>query len=225
MLHLVDSVQAYELARRDTKAIWKRPPTPLSADDLAKVQDLLESLAAPSGIAGTTRSILTYSLILILGIAVFHLLALPPSDKTLANSYAEYADKILILIAGSLTTAVGFYFGTKATTEGVAAGKPQQVDTPSIPSGHIDQVEPSHAASGATVVIQGTGFGQDQGNVEFDNVGVGTIANWSQTYITVIVPTHPQELSPGTKVDVRVNPAHGNKIVGQALFTVDRAAA
>jgi hypothetical protein len=218
VLHLVDSMQAYRLARSETAEIWKKLPNSLSADDLAKLQGLLAAVSSPSGIAGTTRSILTYSLIIILGIAVFHLLALPPADPKRAISYADYADKILILLAGSLTPAVGFYFGAKATTDGVAAGKPQDSAQPPAPSGQIERVEPDHGAPGVTVVIKGTGFGKDQGNVQFRDVAVGTIDNWLETSITVKVPD--KGLAAG-KVDVTVNPAHGSKIVGPGLFTVE----
>jgi hypothetical protein len=218
VLHLVDSWQAYSLVSNETAKIWEKLPSSLSADDLAKLQGLLTAISSPSGIAGTTRSILTYALIIILGIAVFHLLALPPADPELAADYAGYADKILILLAGSLTTAVGFYFGAKATTEAVAAGK-QDVAQPSAPSGHIERVEPDHGAPGAPVIIKGTGFGKDQGNVQFGDVAVGTIDNWSETSISLRVPVTDPE-----KVDVTVNPAHGNKIVGQGLFTVETPA-
>jgi hypothetical protein len=217
VLHLVDSKQAYRLASNETAEIWKKLPNSLSADDLAKLQGLLAAVS-PSGITGTTRSILTYSLIIILGIAVFHLLALPPAAPNLATSYADYADKILILLAGSLTTAVGFYFGAKATADGVAAAKPQDGAQPSAPSGQIERVEPDHGAPGAMVVIKGTGFGNDRGNVQFGDVAVGTIDNWSETSIKVKVPD--TGLAAG-KVDVTVNPAHGSKIVGPELFTVE----
>lgn len=216
-LHVIDAVQAYQISRRQSAAILNKLPASLSADDLLKVQQALAAYASPAGIAGTTRSILTYALIIILGIAVFHLLALPPSDAKTAEDYAAYADKLLILLAGSLTTAVGFYFGAKATTEGVDAGRDQDGDQTATLFGHIDTVDPSHGTIGNSIVIKGTGFGTDTGNVQFGDVAVPTVDSWSETSITVKVP-------PGLhsgKVDISVNPAHGNRITGKDVFTVD----
>ena len=143
---------------------------------------------------------------------------MPPSDAKAADAYASYADKLLILLAGALTTAVGFYFGTKATSEGVAAGKPsngEQLNTP--PSGHIESVEPSHGKRGDSIVVKGTAFGKDKGNVQFGDVAVATIDSWSETSITIKVPAS----LPSGKADISVNPAQGNKIIGKELFTVD----
>jgi hypothetical protein len=118
-----------------------------------EVQERLASLPqSPTGIGGTTRSILAYSLIIVLGIAVFHLLTVSQGDKA-----TDSIDKLLTLLAGSLTTAIGLYFGAKATSEGVATGIAQEPEKLAKPSGHIEKVDPAYAKHNDSVVIQSTG--------------------------------------------------------------------
>jgi len=208
-LHLIDSFQAYSLARGSDQ-LWTKLPNNLSADEAEK---LLKSLPQePNGIAGTTRSILTYSLILILGIAVFDLLTVSVDPKA-----GEYADKLLTLLGGSLTTIIGFYFGAKATTEGVSAGKTQDAEKPRVALGRIDKVDPSHAKMNDSVIISGSGFGPDQGNVQFGQIAAEQIETWADTSIKVKVPLK----LPFGAADVFVNPPHGERIVGKGLFTKD----
>jgi hypothetical protein len=162
--------------------------------------------------ASSPTGLLTYALIVILAIVVFHLLTVSPPAA--AAAYADYADKLLILLAGSPTTAVGFYFGTKAIAEGASAATCQRPETPAAPSGHIEKVTPDNGPHDTSAVIVGRGFGRDTGNVEFGDKTVGQPDSWSETSITAKVPAG---LNPG-KVDVSVNPARGNKIVGRRTF-------
>jgi hypothetical protein len=211
-LHWWDSYNAYRFSSSARDALLLKLPKDLSPDDFVRVADKVEGLAKlPEGIAGTTRAIFTYALVLIVGIAVFHLLAVSLDPK--AN---DMADKLLTLLGGGLTTTIGFYFGSKATKEGIDAGAAQ--DQPKSPAGHIDNVQPDHAKCGDVVAINGSGFGTAKGNVEFGSISIqpSDIQGWSDRAISLKVPA----TAPPGPVDVSVNPTSGSKLVGHGLFTV-----
>ena len=64
----------------------------------------------PMGISGFRRAIIALTVILILGIAVFHLLA----NNTDTNSRAV-VNNILSMLAGLVAAIAGFYFGGRFT--------------------------------------------------------------------------------------------------------------
>jgi len=211
VLHLWDSKKAYQFSAKARDELLAKLPDKLSADDLARVADAITK--SPDGISGTTRSIVTYSLVLVLAFGIFYLLTMSVDSKA-----TETADKLLTLLSGALTSVIGFYFGTKATADGVAAQKTPKVESQTAPAAHIDSVQPPRAKSGDTVVIRGGGFGSPTGNVEFGEVSVARedIHNWSEAAVTLRVPSGLQ----AGKVDVSVNPAAGNKVVAHGLFEV-----
>lgn len=206
-LHLVDSVQAYRFAgvTRD-KALAALGGT-LTAEQVAEI-----SRISPTGISGTTRSIFTYGLLIVLGAAVFHLL-------TFSNGHDDavaHADKILTVLAGALSSVIGFYFGSKATSEGVSSGAAQRPERTAKPVGAITLITPSRAAPGQEVRIEGVGFG-GEGTVQFGKVSVSSTVDWTDTSIRVVVP--PAAAKGATAVSV--NPADGTKIVAsEKLFEV-----
>jgi len=61
-----------------------------------------ESGKAPPGIPGLSRAIIALTVILILGIAVFHLLL------------SQIVNNVLSMLAGLLAAITGFYFGGRA---------------------------------------------------------------------------------------------------------------
>ncbi|HEY6873212.1 MAG TPA: hypothetical protein VI298_10850 [Geobacteraceae bacterium] len=87
--------------------------------DIAEIKALLVDMdQGPSGLTGLTRGIVTVTIILILGFAVFHLVVFAPTVP-------HVAEQLLTLLGGTLTAITGFYFGTKAAT---AATPPTKSD-------------------------------------------------------------------------------------------------
>jgi hypothetical protein len=110
-----------------------------------KVFDKLQSLATgdtagllrtmdqgPTGFVGLTRGLIALTLILALSFAVFHLIVFP------AEKIPDIAEKLLMLLAGTLTAITGFYFGSKttgtiATPQTLPNGGPQTAGAPATP--------------------------------------------------------------------------------------------
>lgn len=69
-----------------------------------------ESGKSPPGISGLSRGMMALTVILILGISVFHILVngAPGNDSQIINN-------ILSMLAGLLAAITGFYFGGRAT--------------------------------------------------------------------------------------------------------------
>lgn len=70
---------------------------------------LSENAKAPPGISNLTRGMIALTVIVILGIAVFHLLANPP-----AGGESQTVNNVLSMLGGLLAAITGFYFGGKA---------------------------------------------------------------------------------------------------------------
>jgi len=211
LLHLWDSKKAYQYSAQARDELASKLPDKLSADEFARVADTLTK--SPDGIPGTTRSIVTYSLVLVLAFGIFYLLTMPVD-----GSVNDTAGKLLTLLSGALTSVIGFYFGTKAAADGVAAQTTPKAQPKATPATRIDSVQPPKAKSGDIVVIRGVGFGPQKGNVEFGKVSVASadIRDWSEETVTLTVP---DRLETGP-VDVTLNPATGNKVVGHGLFEI-----
>jgi hypothetical protein len=78
---------------------------------------LLEMDVGPTGLTGLTRGIVAVTLVLVLAVAVFHLVVFVPKVP-------DIAEKLLMLLAGTLTAITGFYFGTKATSDTTRPSSP-----------------------------------------------------------------------------------------------------
>jgi hypothetical protein len=147
----------------------------------------------------------TYGLLIVLGVAVFHLLAFDNDPHAL-----NYADKIITVLAGALSSIIGFYFGSRATREGVetAGARPPEVP-PTEPAGKITKVHPAQAKMGQEVTIVGVGFGTD-GSVMFDSTHAPKATEWGDCMIRVNVP----DGLPKGRMTISVNPSKGNRIPG-----------
>jgi IPT/TIG domain-containing protein len=212
VLHLVDSFQAYELSKRTCKDLLLgklgKLDSAVSPDQAMRLARDLTELAKPTGIAGTTRSIFTYTLLLVLGISVFHLLAVGNVDA---------ADKILTILAGAVSSIIGFYFGSQAAKEGVDSKDPQPRETSKPPPGSIIRVDPPQATTRVPVTIQGSGFGAKKGGVQFGSITAVDVSEWDETHIKVNVPDKCIQ----GKTAITVNPAHEREIVGSdTLFEI-----
>jgi hypothetical protein len=197
VLHLVDSLQAYAFSRQTRDKLLNALGEKLSA---TQVNEMIK--ISPSGIAGTTRSIFTYGLLVVLTAAVFHLLVFSPHVDASKN-----ADKILTVLAGALSAVIGFYFGSKATSEGVVSGAVQRAEAPARSTGRIVSIEPSQASEGEEITITGSGFG-DAGTVQFGGTSAPRAKSWKPSVIVVKVPSGV----PKGPVGVAVNPDQGTRI-------------
>jgi IPT/TIG domain-containing protein len=204
LLHVLDSVQGYRFSKQTRDKLVAAMGSSPTAEQFNAVAGM-----APTGIQGTTRSIFTYGLLALLGAAVFYLLAFNNDDRA-----SEYADKLLTVLAGALSSIIGFYFGSKATTEGVKSVASPRDDTAPKPAGKITRIDPPKPRAGEEVTIEGTGFGE-AGTVQFVTASGAAISAaqtkvWSPTLIKVDVPQ--QGLPPG-KIVVAVNPSQGARIL------------
>jgi hypothetical protein len=202
VLHAYDSFKAYSWARDTRDALLKRlEGSTLTPERIAQLADAFQ----PVGLSGTSRSMFTYGLLIVLGVAVFHLLAFDNDPHAL-----NYADKIITVLAGALSSVIGFYFGSRATREGAetAGGRPPEV--PRIePTGKITKVDPAQAKLGQEVTIVGIGFGTD-GSVKFDSTHAPKTIEWGDSKIRVKVP----DGLPTGPTTISVNPSKGDRIPG-----------
>lgn len=151
----------------------------------ATVQDigtLFSSMdRGPTGFTGLTRGLLALTLILVIGFAVFHLVVFAPAKLP------DVADKLLMLVAGTLTAITGFYFGSKAATEAAQQTPAGKAGTSVVPK--ITDVAPPTGAAGTKLTVKGEGFGKPQGK---GTVKIGTkdanVTTWDDTQIEVAVP-------------------------------------
>ena len=86
--------------------------------ELQELQEFIkESGKAPPGIPGLGRATMALTVIVILGIAVFHILAIGVPGNDSQNINSQIINNILSMLAGLLAAITGFYFGGKAVVE------------------------------------------------------------------------------------------------------------
>ncbi len=149
---------------------------------------LVDMDRGPTGLTGLTRGIVAVTLILVLAVAVFHLVVFAPKVP-------DVAEKLLMLLAGTLTAITGFYFGSKATSEAARPAPPAEGKTRPP---KILNVDPKSGAANTPIKVIGEGFGspQGKGTVKFGDK-LGMVSNWADTLIEVTVP-------PGVTGDVGI---------------------
>jgi hypothetical protein len=116
---LTDICKAYKAQSANWTLIIEKLIETAGKDSLDKdeLKALIEATSAgPPGISGMSRSLMAFAVLIILGIAVFHLLATQG-----ANS--EIVKNILSMLAATLASITGFYFGGKSA-EQKAPGPP-----------------------------------------------------------------------------------------------------
>ncbi|NTU42209.1 MAG: hypothetical protein HGA78_03990 [Nitrospirales bacterium] len=153
----------------------------------------------PTGLSGLTRGLLALSLILVLAIAIFHLIVF----QTMADYVAE---QLLTILAGSVASIIGFYFGSKASTE---AAKPSQSDSKKIGSNAVPKIlKILSDLSKNTLKVAGEGFGnsQEKGKIKVIDKGsnheiTNTVGHWDDKAINVEVTG---TLNAGAQIDVVV---------------------
>ncbi|HEX3584994.1 MAG TPA: IPT/TIG domain-containing protein [Candidatus Angelobacter sp.] len=165
-----------------------------------EVKTLLVSMSnGPTGFTGLTRGIVAVTLVLIVGFAIFHLVVFAPSKLP------DIADKLLMLIAGTLTSIVGFYFGSKAATDAASqnlqssGGKGGSAVEPTISA-----VTQGSGPDRLKLTISGAGFGT-QGTVKIGDQSA-KVDRWEEKEIAV---TFTDAVKPGP-VDIVVTNGNGN---------------
>ena len=125
---LIPTVFDIFMAYRSRNRNWDRLIEKASQDGLDKeeLQALIKATAdSPPGISGMSRSLMAFAVIVILGIAVFHLMG------SQSGKYDETIKNVLSMLAATLASITGFYFGGRSAEEkkgpappsGTAAGE------------------------------------------------------------------------------------------------------
>lgn len=93
---------------------------------LAELKELLKEIGkAPGGMQGLSRASMALSVILILGIAVFHLIT--KNEPTDGDS--QIVGNILSMLGGLLAAITGFYFGGRTAEKGAEKAAEEKKDS------------------------------------------------------------------------------------------------
>jgi hypothetical protein len=126
---LIDLGAAYWFAGRTRRLlIDKAAGDRLSLPELRLI--LQELQASPPGIPGLARSTMALTVIVILGVAIFHLLVMPVA---LTDQTMQAVTTVLTLLSGLLAAITGFYFGGKATEAGQRTVEAGPAPTSTVP--------------------------------------------------------------------------------------------
>jgi hypothetical protein len=94
--------------------------------DKEELQTLIKATASgPPGIAGMSRALMALSVIIILGIAVFHLLAYGQQQENLT-----IINNVLSMLGATLAAITGFYFGGRSAEEKTKTAAPPLAKPP-----------------------------------------------------------------------------------------------
>lgn len=107
---LTDICKAYKAQRANWTLIIEKLIETAGKHSLDKdeLKALIEAISTgPPGISGMSRSLMAFAVIIILGIAVFHLLATKGADSDIVKN-------VLSMLGATLASITGFYFGGKS---------------------------------------------------------------------------------------------------------------
>ena len=180
----------------------------------AEITTLLKDMdRGPTGLTGLTRGLLALTLVLLLAFAAFHLVIFAPTNLP------DIADKLLMLLAGTLTAITGFYFGYKAVGAEAAAKTESAEQKPKPPEEpKISKVVPQTGVAGGEVTLIGESFGPSigKGAVTVANTKA-EVKNWNDKEIKIVIPPGLDE---GT-VNIVVTDDKG-KSSGPGQFTIQK---
>ncbi|MGO8758589.1 MAG: IPT/TIG domain-containing protein [Terracidiphilus sp.] len=183
----------YDIRRsyQERKVVLDKLPDHATMDHVAALLGKMDQ--GPTGLTGLTRGLIAITLVLALAIAAFHLIVFAPTGLP------DIADKLIMLLAGTLTAITGFYFGAKAASEGTPQKTPDNGGAkPGTATPTINAAQ--WAAANRQLTITGAGFGAQQGHgsVTIGNAaGVVAPGDWTDGRIVATVP-------PGVQGDVNV---------------------
>jgi hypothetical protein len=108
---ILDVILAYRSRNKNWQILIEKAS--LNGLDKDEFQGLIKATSGgPPGIAGMSRSLMAFAVIIILGIAMFHLLTFckdPESIKIISN--------VLSMLGATLASITGFYFGGRSAEE------------------------------------------------------------------------------------------------------------
>jgi hypothetical protein len=188
MLFALDIVLAYASMWWARSQLMDRIGPGSLTDDQLKVLTT-DITAGPPGISGLTRALIAFMLLLIIGVAVFHLVVTAPNARDLPAS----VDRILMLLAGALTSITGFYFGSKSAIDAQGGDGKAGVEKPAAAQENAAGslvLDPPRGKPGDAISITGGGFGASRGTVTFGSTQAGDsdILAWTEALIKVKVP-------------------------------------
>ncbi len=168
---------------------------------------------SPPGIPGLARATFAFTLLLLIGLILFHVLVLSGRD------IPSGVEKLLTLLGTALTSIIAFYFGTKAS-EGsqqiAAAGSVRSAaNGQKSPVTAITPV-PNHGRVNDEIVLSGGGFGPSPGSVAFGSVSA-EVVTWSEKEVKVKVPA-----GISGKTTIKATPQGGTPITSApGSFSID----
>jgi hypothetical protein len=202
-----DILKAYGFARETRELLLaKFSADRLSLDELKVIVADLDT--SPPGIPGLARSTFAFTLLLLLGVILFHLMIsghdIPPG-----------IEKMLTLLGTALTSIIAFYFGARSA-ETAAQNASVTASTPTTPKQLVPalKLDPDHGKIGDAISIKGSALGVEKGAVKFGKVDLADIEilSWADTEIKVKVPAGSL---PG-KVQVVVTPKGKTPVLSTA---------
>lgn len=108
---IIDIIMAYSSRKKTwTLLIEKASQDTLDKEELSAL--IKATAVGPPGISGMSRALMALAVIIILGIAVFHLLVNCQNTDAL-----PIIDKVLSMLAATLASITGFYFGGRSVEE------------------------------------------------------------------------------------------------------------
>jgi hypothetical protein len=204
-----DILKAYAFASESRQRVMdKMSPDKMTLEELKIL--VAEIDTSPPGIPGLARATFAFTLLLLIGLVIFHFLVVSKTDIPPA------VEKLLTILGTALTSIIAFYFGTKAA-EGSAGAPATGAPGPKPPASTVVP-DPSHGKVGAPITLKGVGFGTG-GIVLFETVTATVLSgDWSDNEIKTTVPT----VVTG-KVTITVIPTGQAPIVSATdAFTVDK---
>jgi hypothetical protein len=173
-----DILKAYAFASESRQRVMdKMSPDKMTLEELKIL--VAEIDTSPPGIPGLARATFAFTLLLLIGLVIFHFLVVSKTDIPPA------VEKLLTILGTALTSIIAFYFGTKAA-EGSTGAPTTGAPGPKPPASTVTPV-PSSGKTNETITLQGVGFGTETGIVLFGDEAA-TVQSWKDTELRVTVP-------------------------------------
>ena len=117
---IIDVVMAYHSRNKNWQILLEKAS--LNGLDKDEFQGLITATSGgPPGIAGMSRSLMAFAVIIILGIAMFHLLTFCKDAESI-----KIISNVLSMLGATLASITGFYFGGRNAEEKGKADEAQE---------------------------------------------------------------------------------------------------
>ena len=115
---IIDIVFAYVSANRTKNLLIEKAS--LDKLELAELKEFIkDSGKTPPGIPGLARSTMALTVIIVLGMAVFHIVVEGVAGDKSPEVNSQIINNVLSMLAGLLAAITGFYFGGKTVEKKV----------------------------------------------------------------------------------------------------------